>query len=306
MRALAATLLTLMMSSPAAALDLAIPGAEVTAQESEAAASTRLPENPWTPGSLVSGTEGAIRKTAYRLPNVKMTSLQLIAPLRRQLIDAGYERVFACADAECGGFDFRFQLDILGEPAMHVDLGNFRYLLMRQEGANPHSIAVLASPGLNSGFVHVTEVSDSIFPDPIQATPTPTPARPTAPTDFIERLIADSHAVLDDLDFGTGSAELTGGPYASLQELARWLAENPTARVILVGHTDAVGSLEANTALSRRRASAVADRLVGTLGTNRLQLQAAGAGYLAPIASNLTDEGRAANRRVEVVLLSLE
>ena len=307
MRALAAVLLTLAMASPATALDLALPGAEITGQESEAAASARLPEKSWTPGTETPGTEGAIRKTAYRLPSVQMTSLQLIAPLRDQLTEAGYEQIFTCADAECGGFDFRFQLDVLGEPAMHVDLGDFRYLLMRQAGANPHSVAVLASPGLDSGFVHVTEVSDSVLPEPVQVTPTPdTPATPTAASDFIARLIANSHAVLDDLDFGTGSAELTGGPYTSLQELARWLAENPTARVILVGHTDAVGSLEANTALSRRRASAVADRLVNSLGTNRLQLQAAGAGYLAPIASNLTDEGRAANRRVEVVLLSLE
>ena len=48
------------------------------------------------------------------------------------------------------------------------------------------------------------------------------------------------------------------------------------------------------------------DRLVVDFATDRNQLQAAGAGYLAPTASNLTPEGRAANRRVEVVLLSLE
>ncbi len=298
----AATLLSLILTSPALALDLTPPGAEITGSETEDAASTRLPESPWSPGQTTPGTEGAIRKTAYRLPNAQLTSLQLIAPLRRQLTDDGYEQVFACSSAECGGFDFRFQLDLIGEPAMHVDLGNYRYVLMRKTGANPHSVAILASPSRGNGFVHVTEVSDATFPEPAPLVEETAPE--TAQTDFIERLVENSHAVLQDLDFGTGSSELSGGPFDSLERLANWLSENPSARVILVGHTDAVGSLDANTALSQRRAAAVADRLVTAFGTNPVQLQAAGAGYLSPVASNLTEEGRAANRRVEVVLLS--
>ena len=111
--------------------------------------------------------------------------------------------------------------------------------------------------------------------------------------------------MLADLEFETGSADLGAGPYASLDDLATWLATNPSARIVLVGHTDAVGSLDANTSLSRRRATSVAERLVARFGTDPAQLQSAGAGYLSPVASNLTPEGRATNRRVEVVLLSL-
>ena len=122
---------------------------------------------------------------------------------------------------------------------------------------------------------------------------------------MIDRLVDDGSIVLPDLEFATGSAQLGTGPFASLQQLSEWLADNPTARVILVGHTDAVGSLAANTALSRQRATAVSNRLISAFGTNRAQLQSAGAGYLAPVTSNLTPEGRAANRRVAVVLLSL-
>ena len=71
-----------------------------------------------------------------------------------------------------------------------------------------------------------------------------------------------------------------------------------------MGHSDAVGSLEANIALSRARARSVAGRLVDTHGVARGQLRAEGAGYLAPRASNATEDGRALNRRVEVVVLS--
>lgn len=299
--------LLLVMAAQAGALELDLPGGVVSRVETSPAASVRLPATAWAPGTKVEETEGAIRRTAYQLPNSTRTTLQLIDPARAMLEAEGYSTVFGCADAACGGFDFRFQLDLLPEPDMHVDLGNFRYLLMQKEGANPHTVSFVASASATSGFLHVTEVSDAIFPDlpgtrvelPVRDTPEPT-------GDLIDALLQTGHAVLDDLEFQTGSADLGQGPFKSLETLAAWLGANPTARVVLVGHTDAVGSLEANTSLSRRRAAAVADRLVVSFSTNRAQLQSAGAGFLSPVAPNLTPEGRAANRRVEVVLLSLE
>jgi len=71
-----------------------------------------------------------------------------------------------------------------------------------------------------------------------------------------------------------------------------------------VGHTDAEGSLDGNIALSRRRAASVLERLVTAYQVDRRQMEAQGMGYLAPIASNLTEEGREANRRVEVIVTS--
>ena len=108
-------------ATPAAALDLSFPGANVVTVETTEAATARLPEMPWTPGTITSATEGAIRRTVFEVPSETLTSLQLLAPLRDALLDDGYSPVFACADAECGGFDFRFQLDLIGEPKMHVD-----------------------------------------------------------------------------------------------------------------------------------------------------------------------------------------
>lgn len=303
MRWLAALVLS---AAPVAALDLAYPGAQVVTVQTTEAGTARLPDIPWTPGTVTPATEGAIRKTVLEVPSQRLTSLQLIGPLRKALLDDGYARVFGCADAECGGFDFRFQLDLIGEPAMHVDLGNFRYLLMRKDGASPHTVALVASPGVNAGFIHITEVSQAVFPAP-EAIETPPEQQTTETVEGLTtRLLAEGHAVLADLEFQTGSSDLGAGPYASLDELGAWLAANPSARIVLVGHTDAVGSLDANTSLSQRRAASVADRLVSAFGTDPAQMQAAGAGYLSPVASNLTAEGRAANRRVEVVLLSLD
>ena len=73
--------------------------------------------------------------------------------------------------------------------------------------------------------------------------------------------------------------------------------------MVLVGHTDSVGLLEPNIALSRSRAESVRQRLINQYGVPEDRIDAHGMGYLAPIATNLTAQGREANRRVEAVLL---
>lgn len=299
-------LLTLLcfMAAPVLAQDLAPQGGTLTRFDLSEAGSVRLPDAPWSQGVIVAETEGNIRRAAYRLPDASRTTLQILVPLRSQLEDQGFVQVFSCADAACGGFDFRFQLDLLPEPDMHVDLGDFRYVLMRRDTGEPHSVAIVTSRTSSAGFVHITEVGTAILEAPAvenaiaEALGQPIP---NATSDLADT----GREVLGDLVFAVGSASLGDGPFQSLDRLAEWLDENPSARVVLVGHTDAVGSLAANVGLSERRAAAVAARLV-ELGVNRGQLQSAGAGYLAPLKSNLTEEGRAANRRVEVVLLSLK
>lgn len=310
--------LMLLAGSPVSALELALPNAVEARSETLPQGRIRLPDAPWSPDSAPAPAEGEITRRVLHVPIGAMTPLQLVAGLRTTLEEEGFDEVFACANAACGGFDFRFQLDILGEPDMHVDLRNFVYLLMRnpRSDASPHTVSLLASRTQTTGFVHITTVSipsappaPGIAPEPDQTPPQLVPQAPDdgkEPQDIIHSLAFRGRAVLEGLDFGTGSAELNGGPYPSLETLATWLARNPSARVILVGHTDSIGSLEANTALSQRRAAAVAQRLQTQYGVNPAQVQSAGAGYLAPRASNLVEEGRALNRRVEVVLLSVD
>ena len=285
---------------------LPLPGAEVEARDATEAGSVRLPRAPWSRDRVPEIVEGAITREVLLLPETLRTTLQLITPLREALEADGYTEVFTCSDAACGGFEFRFQLDLIGEPEMHVDLGDFRYVLMEKPGADVHTISLVASRSRTDGFVHVTRVGEVVMPvDDPETEPVDEAAVEATPESLILSLTTNGRVVLGDLAFATGSAELGPGPFASLQELAGWLADNPSARVVLVGHTDAVGSLEANTGLSRRRAAAVMARLV-ELSIDPAQLQAAGAGFLAPLMSNLTEEGRAQNRRVEAVLLSVE
>jgi OOP family OmpA-OmpF porin len=294
----------ILCATPLNALDLHPLNAQQTKSQSEAAGSVRIPKTPWT-GTPTPLTEGRIDRQAFRIAQANLTTLQIIQPLRETLENSGYSEVFTCADASCGGFDFRFQLDLLPAPDMYVDLGNYRYTVMENAAAEPHTVSIMASRSQTNGFVHITQVSKAAFPDPVEPAETPTVNNTLDPTGIVGTLVNTGHAVLPDLEFDTGSAELGSGTYGSLQALSLWLETKPDAKIVLVGHTDSVGSLEANTNLSKRRALSVAARLTDEYGANAAQIEAAGAGYLSPIASNLTEEGRAENRRVEVVLLSL-
>jgi outer membrane protein OmpA-like peptidoglycan-associated protein len=86
-----------------------------------------------------------------------------------------------------------------------------------------------------------------------------------------------------------------------LREAAETLKENPDVKIVVAGHTDGKGSIRYNQRLSMRRAGAVRDRLI-KLGVSAKRMIARGKGKSRPVASNKTDEGRAQNRRVELLV----
>jgi outer membrane protein OmpA-like peptidoglycan-associated protein len=106
---------------------------------------------------------------------------------------------------------------------------------------------------------------------------------------------------LDNIYFDFGSAVLLPSSDEALSEIAKLLAERPDLEIYVVGHTDSVGGLDSNLTLSRSRAQSVVDALSARFGVASGRAVPAGVGPLAPVASNLTDEGRALNRRVEIV-----
>ncbi|MBA2270568.1 MAG: OmpA family protein [Chthoniobacterales bacterium] len=87
----------------------------------------------------------------------------------------------------------------------------------------------------------------------------------------------------------------------ALQEIAKLLEQDAALKLVVTGHTDNVGSLESNRDLSQRRAAAVVAALTGQYRVAPARLQPFGASFAAPVAPNSTEEGRAKNRRVELV-----
>lgn len=104
-----------------------------------------------------------------------------------------------------------------------------------------------------------------------------------------------------DILFATGSAQLTSSQQANLTALASSLNRYPNTTVNVIGHTDNVGDASYNQGLSQRRAQAVSGVLIGA-GVAPRRINAIGRGEDQPIASNYTPDGRAQNRRVDVVI----
>lgn len=101
--------------------------------------------------------------------------------------------------------------------------------------------------------------------------------------------------------FDTDRAEIKPESEAALKEMAKLLAQNASLNVFIVGHTDNVGPLAHNLDLAQRRAQAVVAALTTQYGVAGRRLEARGVGPLAPVAPNKTEDGRARNRRVELV-----
>jgi OmpA-OmpF porin, OOP family len=108
-------------------------------------------------------------------------------------------------------------------------------------------------------------------------------------------------AVLYGVLFDTDKTEPTAASAPAVADIAEVLRKDPALKLLVVGHTDKVGTYEYNLNLSQRRADAVVKQLVGQHQINASRLRAVGVGYAAPVATNQTDEGKAKNRRVELV-----
>jgi OmpA-OmpF porin, OOP family len=114
-------------------------------------------------------------------------------------------------------------------------------------------------------------------------------------------LAGSGHSVVNGILFDTGKADVKPESAPALEQVAKLLKQDATLKLFVVGHTDSVGAFAANVDLSKRRASAVVQALASQYGIAADRLLAFGDGPTAPLASNDSEDGRALNRRVEVV-----
>ncbi len=135
--------------------------------------------------------------------------------------------------------------------------------------------------------------------DVVQGKAQPAPAASGTP--LARTLAAEGKATLSGLDFGQNSAALPTDARSALASVAELLNGSPELRLLVVDHTDNEGGYQRNADLSKKRADAIVKALVEQFKIKRERLTAVGAGSAAPLTSNKSSEGRAKNRRVELV-----
>jgi outer membrane protein OmpA-like peptidoglycan-associated protein len=256
-----------------------------------------IPDAP--DGSGVLRLEGNITKILYAPPEGR-SALEVVRNYEKALRENGFEVLFGCntRDGTCEGgvYDVRKRMD-------YQDIS----------GGESHSIreawflsAKLARPegDVYSSIVVWTRKDGSTRArlDIIEMEPMGEAMGQVETAASMSRGIAtEGRVAVYGVYFDTDRADIKPESEGTLKEIGALLKESPDLSVYIVGHTDNVGAFDYNVDLSKRRAEAVVKALVSDYGIAPGRLQAAGVGPLVPVSPNTTDEGRAGNRRVEIV-----
>lgn len=266
------------------------PGSRITGYDRKEYDEFQLPLGGFHRGKLEKSQalEGKITHILYENPQGR-SALEIYRNYESALRSSGFQVLFSCASVDqCGA-------------------GSFEGLPGRREwwnDRNPvrHLSAKLSRPqGDVYVSLHVQEGQYGTWLDVIEMKPMEGGLVTVDAASLAGDLTRTGHVAVYGIYFDTGKADIKPESDATLKEIAKLLEQDSKLKLHVVGHTDNVGSLASNMDLSRRRADAVAKVLTTKYGIAATRLDAQGVGPLAPVASNAAEEGRAKNRRVELV-----
>jgi OmpA-OmpF porin, OOP family len=267
-------------------------GSVITGYQVKDFDAARLQAAPFKDGRAVDERrlEGRVTRIAYR-SNPGPSILEVSRNFETQLAKAGFETLLACDTDACGAIPFTEAIDALPMPQMWIDGFNYRYYAGRKaEGGRETYAAVL-----------VSKSNDDIYAQLVVAVVGAMENKMVDAGAMAKGLREKGHIALYGIYFDTDKAVIKPESRPTLNEIAKLLQAQPQLTVFIVGHTDSQGNYEYNADLSRKRADAVAAELAKSYKIAATRLKTAGVGFLAPIGSNATDDGRALNRRVELV-----
>lgn len=231
--------------------------------------------------------KGKYTGTEYHVPEGHSVA-EVFESYQQALVKAGYQVLYGCVKVpECG--------DDLGRYMGATWYSDSRYLAAKGGDA--------AAPTFVALFVHKRGSSNAIgvFQRIIESQPMSAGQITVSAADISQGLAAQGKYALYGLYFDTGKAVLKPESDAALEQVAQVLKASPELELYVVGHTDSMGQLAANVELSQRRAAAAVKVLIERHGIAARRLTAKGVGPFAPVGPNKTEEGRAKNRRVELV-----
>ena len=267
-------------------------GSVITGYQVKDFDAARLQAAPFKDGQATAARrlEGRVTRIAYRT-NPGPSILEVSRNFETQLAKAGFETLLACDADACGGIPFVEGVDALPIPQMWVDGFDYRYFAGRKaEGGRETYAAVLVSKNNDEIYAQLTvAVVGAIENKMVDAAA------------MAKGLGEKGHIALYGIYFDTDKAVIKPESRPTLEEIAKLLRGQPQLNVVIVGHTDSQGAYDYNMDLSRRRAEAIAAELAARYGVAKTRLRTAGVGFLAPVGSNASEDGRALNRRVELV-----
>lgn len=228
--------------------------------------------------------EGKVTRIVYYAP--KGTSiLEAQRNYENRLKENGFDIIHSCKDDGCHYTLRTVEQFILLWP-------NTRYSVAKRVTDSSEIHAVVATTTDGSKIVKTS----------IAVIETAKMANKMTDASAMAKAIAESGSIaLYGIYFDSGKSEVKTESVPTLKEIALLMNSQPKLNLIVVGHTDNQGKYEYNKNLSKERARSVVNELVNKHKIHAARLKHEGVGYLAPVANNHTEDGRAKNRRVQLV-----
>ncbi len=268
--------------------------------------------------------EGEYTRAAYLIPKGH-SPFEVIKNYEDYLQNQGGKILYSCKDKECGGNPHHGSWIWYGETSLAYFLEDMNsvasynkkfstgYCALASSTIKDQHYMVAELPNEDSFISVLTYTLGNDSGCEAVANRTVAVVDVVKPEKMKQRMVVvraekmakdiESHGsvALYGIYFDTGKAEVKPESRPTLKEIARLLRKNSSLKLLVVGHTDNQGTFSYNMDLSKRRANAVIAVLNRDYGISTKRLRAVGVGYACPRASNRTDEGRAKNRRVELV-----
>ncbi|MDB6076829.1 MAG: hypothetical protein JWO82_576 [Akkermansiaceae bacterium] len=253
--------------------------------------------------------EGHVSRVTYLVPDAGRSTYEVYTNYKSEFEQLGLEVVYAPEPDKAGWFGPTYanweEAGKLGQILEYNEAAE-RYLIARTSGASPTYYVLF-----------VTSYQDGVIPRALEGklqkgmplvqldiiAPANVESRmKLVKADEMEKRIGEEGGVaLYGILFDFNSDTLKAESKPTLDQIAELLKKNSSLKLYVVGHTDQVGTLEFNRDLSDRRAKSVVKALVSDYQISQGRLASAGVAFLAPVASNATEEGRAKNRRVVLI-----
>jgi len=240
----------------------------------------------------------------FYLAPKERSALEVFANYKEALAKAGTSIVWTCSDTECGT-DFLHK----APETMHLNLtgtsvDNDGFTLAERPR---YLLTKLTRP---QGDLHVmvmaADMRDSqrpaVYVMLIESKPMDTGMVTIDASALDQNLISTGKAVIYGITFDFDKADIKPESKPQLDQIGKLMSDHADLKLAITGHTDNQGAADYNQKLSQRRAEAIVTALVGNYAVASGRLSAQGMGAASPVASNDTDEGRAKNRRVELVM----
>ena len=272
------------------------PGSKIVTQESKKGQKLSLPEAPidssGKPGRSVE-LQGRVGRLVWKNPKGK-SAQELYDYYAQQLSKGAFKPLWACAGKECGA---AATVPLLGKVPASADAHYAIAQLIRRDLGDVFAALQVAADETTLLLIEVSatpEQKESVTREAAAAA-----SKMTQPA-IADALGRDGHVALGDILYKPGEVALRPEAATVVKEIASQLKKDTSLKLYVVGHTDSQGKYKDNLSVSKKRAEWLVKELTKQ-GVAASRLQADGVGPLAPVASNDTEEGRARNRRVELV-----